>query len=44
MDSETTPVLELLGDRMTHLEINNGTGGGEVGARIPEIAALEDKW
>ena len=40
MDSEITQVLELLGDIMKHIKINAGTGGGGVGARIPEIAAF----
>ena len=44
MDSKITLVLELLGDRMKHLDIKAGTGGGGVGARIAEIAAFEDKW
>ena len=40
MDSKITLVSELLSDWMKHLEINAGTGGGGVGARIPEIAAF----
>ena len=31
MDSEQTPVLKLLGERMKHLDINTGIGGGVVG-------------
>ena len=44
MESAITPVLEMLDDRMKHLNINDGTGGGGVGIGIPELAALEDKW
>ena len=31
IDSALSPVLELLGERMKHMWINAGTGGGEVG-------------
>ena len=40
MESAITPVLELLGDQMKHLEINDGTGGGGLGVGINEIAAF----
>ena len=44
MDSALTPVLELMGEHMKHLEINNGTVGWGVGIWMYEIAAPEDKW
>ena len=44
IDSEITPVLELLGERMKHIDINSCTGGGGVGVGMPELAAFEDKW
>ena len=44
MYSELTPVLEVLGKRMKHLDINTGTGVGGVGIWMSEIAALEDRW
>ena len=31
MDSVITPVIQLLGERMKHLEINAGTGEGVFG-------------
>ena len=40
MHLEITPVLELLGERVKHLEINTGTLGGGVGIWMSEIAAL----
>ena len=43
MESAITPVLELLGERMKHLEINGGTVSGGVEIDMSEIAALEDK-
>ena len=44
MDSEITPVLELLDERMKDIGINAGTGDVGVGAGITDIAVLEEKW
>ena len=44
MDSELMPVLELLGERMKHLDINNRTVVGGVDIGMSKIAALHDKW
>ena len=44
MHSEITPVLELSGERVKHLEINTGTLGGVVGIWMSEIASFEYNW
>ena len=44
MDSKINLVLELLSDRMKHLETNNVTGYGGVGVGMPELAELKGKW
>ena len=43
MDSEISSVLDLLGERMKHLEINAGTGCRGLWIWTSELAALEDK-
>ena len=44
MESEITPVLELLHEHMKHLDINSSTGGGGVGVGITDLEAFMDKW
>ena len=43
MDLAVTPVLELLGYWMNHLDINDGTGDGGVGVGMPELVEFEYK-
>ena len=42
--SAITLVLELLDERMNHLDINASTGVGGVGVVITYIEAFKDKW
>ena len=44
MELAITPILELFGDRMKHLEKNAGIGGGGLEIGMSELAVFEDKW
>ena len=44
MDSAITPIIQLLGERMKHLDINAGTGEGGFGVETSDIAELEKEW